>query len=706
MPYNLSQARSLINAKFATFGPDEKRLLLEILTNIDSIENEVAQKFAQKIHPQDDLDTILKNSADNIKDANSFCLYACQGYKRHIDELAAQHSNKKFKDLLTEISTHFDGVIAKAITNLNSYNQLQEQILDRSIYRACKALGGLFIPSMQYIDPLMGKQSIENNKWVTNRGECHGHVLQTSGEIQYLGQPQYHPVVKGNTQYHQTNHTKLSYLGLTFEYAKTLLKSAKKDDVQTFINNVLKKIKDTHTYLITMSRNNSSHSTRIRINPKTNIIEFYDPNYGTFFFNNKEAFAKFFVMLISNYRQSSSQYKQFKLLALSKQNELANSNIIKFSSANNQKNNDPICIELVDNFLQNADIQYSNGTLTENDKRIMRIACHDVIISMIDTIKDQNYLTDINQLVSKYTYIFTLKGKLSDELKSIYKALDKKSSSLGPVSKQETVVVAKEPNKSQVVISEPVIIKKPQHQKMTALQNTILDFLSKQTFALQFFTQKIKHFKVQLVTIENHLKKGAEAFCTNYTPEIGAAYLQQLLKMITSHKQFIKDHPLNSETELLISYLKAMEQSVTDFIKKHQKNSTDLNNDLNDADRMKNDKMKLQAILKEIKKSPKNYVLMKVSTLFIRLTKNKSDGDKSYKKQLKAIIAKDYENYQQLEAAVHELNQKMRFTGLSPLASKLDEFFINHLGFSDYKRGNDISDYYVQSPTSIMQKSP
>jgi hypothetical protein len=608
--------------------------------------------------------------------------------------MQAKSISPAFLNLLKEVTRHVDAVIEEA--------KKEEFVVETTVYKICRAFGGYFIPISQGDDPLMGKIWGKSG-WEDNPGQCDGLVKQSADEIAKTGIANPYPVVEENTRHYQeTQGSKIPHHIMNMH--EITISGDKKGGVLKFIHQVVDKLNTNYVYKIGIMGNlgRTGHATRIRKIPRTDIIEFYEPNWGTFYFNNSENFCVFYALLMNHYRFRNLNFPYLFLIKLEKQIQENNTfTTLKFLAKQNEDEMLNYVRQVLDVISYLINIEY-----LEIKKAPMVV--HEIIMTLLPYIKN---LDSLKTIIDESDIMREIKK--SEELKNIYHAISEKKKEKADNNpkdhtEMELASVAQDNAKTAVAsleIGSPIVLKthvvaEGSIDSGKSLIDITKDALQNlrdlnETFKGISRTSASRITQSQLEIIQKRLDTGAVLLEQKHA-NINSIrmYLAQLGELLHKISTEISGEQSKSTVDLFKTCLTIALQQIT-FLKGQFNQLNEFHNprldEMDNSKRITADKEKLQEIIHAMKTSLRySEKLAKFSAVIKSKASVNVFPNLLLPQKLQEICDKEYSTYTELENDVHQVNKSaINYKGMSEFTNLLDDFFKTHLGYEHYSRDKE-----------------
>jgi hypothetical protein len=228
-----------------------------------------------------------------------------------VDDEEKQHASAAYRDFLAQIQD----CLAKAIAPLQqhvvkenettietkleegaqetffqdplAFNPGRAFIGDHSTL-LCHLLGGRYLPFKQAYDPLCGAKEEQQEDLLESDGAyCYGHVMQWAKDIaekgyaQTIGCADKQVFMQQKQQLQTRFYQHHNLFSLHFNEQTPLL---------PLISQIVNALDEQHLYSLSFQYEHINHRTSLRRIPNSSSIEFFDPNQGTFVFDDREIF--------------------------------------------------------------------------------------------------------------------------------------------------------------------------------------------------------------------------------------------------------------------------------------------------------------------------------------------------------------------------------------------------------------------------------
>lgn len=227
--------------------------------------------------------------------------------KALIEALAAipDDSTVANKQELLEVLQHMQRHLECFIEYPTTFKQ---NMNEGTVYRLCTILGGVYIRVKQSFDPFMGGTIDDAGTFTPSEGICSGLVTQWAQECIEHGTPQY-PNLGIDAVIQQQDDQ-----GNILRDKAAPVSEAYAVDVESVIT-ILSSIAPTdyQPHYIAIIEEDSGHALGIR-RRADGTVEFYDPNYGYFFFNNDQAMGQWLDLFLNTYYKNSFCNKELVLM--------------------------------------------------------------------------------------------------------------------------------------------------------------------------------------------------------------------------------------------------------------------------------------------------------------------------------------------------------------------------------------------------------
>lgn len=711
MPYNLSVAKKEINKTLSagTFTEYEATFLRSLVKQITDIEKSVHDAFQQKMDASLTPEQLTRQFKENTGNAHRVCF---KGTSDLLDKMKKTYDggspviNKQMNTFLQSLLPHVEAVVEQS----NSMNSSKiSHYLDNNadIYLYCKALGGYFLPMSQSLDPLVGKLESSNprERFKDDEGKCDGFVKQGRDMIQATGTPEYFPITHEHTQYHMDAQALISVNFDALRNMKVMdLSVNEMDALKKYTEKAMEKMQNEKVYKIGFI-GPGGHSTRIRMIPRTNIIEYYEPNFGTFFFYERESFVTFFTLMMNTYKRSGMFFNKFFFYVIGENKAPAQVPAPLTADKTGRQNLDRDLFQSIKSTTESLSfLKYDLNEyhMTEKD---LRICCYDNVVNTLDLVQDQGTLAKISEFFSAVNYDNAFLFKTPDknipheELLAIRSAIDKKIAAL-----QKGLELPDENLISQAkYIKQPLFFNKTGKSinefKMDSLK--LLDDIILKLEKISGQTQCHASKSASLTLLASIKKMKDIRDKTKFNPDILKSYLLQLHKEVDelsvvykkdNQSDWTKDNPKTKEEINLV--IREVRESINNFIKDYGSSTLVYSSKvlgLSNDERIDADKQKLKDIVAAMRASPTN-------PGFLSSINNASSGffgsplfpNATIPEQLQKIIDTPYASYQELENEVHRVNKNIINYHVGTFSKLLDDFFKEHLGYQDYSREDSV----------------
>ncbi len=180
------------------------------------------------------------------------------------------------------------------------------KILSRPVYKRAHQLNAVYFPSFQGLDPILGSsRDVTEDKIEEWEGTCAGHV-KSYGKIVSKKEKYLHLPRMDTTTLQYQNEENFHILSRKIE--------CKNDDsfstIYTKMETLLSRTTSQFIYYFSLNTFNIGHAMSFR---KLSLgkIEFFDPNYGVFVFNNEKSFLAWTCELLKYYMNSMKEKDYF-----------------------------------------------------------------------------------------------------------------------------------------------------------------------------------------------------------------------------------------------------------------------------------------------------------------------------------------------------------------------------------------------------------
>jgi|GEM_PF-6710469 len=728
MPLNLLAVQHSLNYLLASddsstnkFKKEQRDFLKDMLTEIIVTNQGIQERLRNKLtDPSLTATDKVNQYMQNVKDACEFCIERTEKIKQAFDKFSDKRflernfgANKLFLDNFEAVIAESKDILQKIISaeekQSEKPNDLSQsdvnRVIDKSVewlglnalpYWICDISGGYFFPMKQACDPLTGKASkragidflTKKRKviWGEENGKCDGYVKQGRDQIERTGCPDYAPVMTEHTQWHfetQGGWNK-EYLHAVKNMISWTVLATTPNDTKKFIDRAMERMRSDQVYKIGYLLD-GPHSTRVRIIPTTNIIEFYEPNYGTFFFYSKEDFANFFSLLISLDKLGGTNNKHFFCYSIGK-NKVPEKIPVPRTP---QKELTPSTKDAI--FMSYID---AKNRLNKENGPIIR----DILMTLVSSAKERSTLEKIKLDLES-------SPNLDTNLQKLLPLVQKKLDSLGklPSSNRVTKFFSSVheffsgPTRKLIPITEPET-KKAVFFSDSDQTITIENFKPDAVNLFDALKQQLENYLVnldqtskvypQLKLLENDIAKGRDYLEQTNNLEVIKALLVNLsmdLENINDENDVASLWSTDPKEikENTRNVVKQMQAAIENFQQKYSRLTPSFSSKvagLTAEERLEADKKALETILQDYQKDNDRFI-NKMYTVF-----NKPNPlILKANEELKALL-QSQSSPEEFENAVHKINQTLAHCSNASFSKKLSGFFQDHLGYKQYSR--------------------
>lgn len=382
------------------------------------------------------LEYLLENQIVKIDDAflqniHNACELASQSAYKIIEKITLEKENffldeeqssAKFSNFLKFISQCCYGVLLRA----EGVNEMlvAPDYFDTILYSFCTNLGGIFVPAAQHFDPFRGK-AVKNQEFIPTAAECFGYTERYVNAVRQGKNCQ----VSGLTvEAHQAQKEQFKVK----DKEQLVFTSHNIKSVKWEIKKIVTNLNHTSIYKLGLSGpldgQLTGHSQALRLT-KDNGIEFFDPDYGLFFFKNQDDFIKWFSLLISVYKEKRNYFIHGIILMDCGKQQMEEPLLPSSSTATNSNFDFGNLFDYLNTFnrlsLEQEKIKYRDCSLKD-----LKLRFCENFASLIENVHDLNVLQETldimnNKECSSIQFILQRRHSFFDKLYSWFFQVEK-----------------------------------------------------------------------------------------------------------------------------------------------------------------------------------------------------------------------------------------------------------------------------------------
>lgn len=308
--WNLGEAKLAINY----FLKDEERqkqftvkqiyFLKETKEIIDTVFREVIQ--IQKIHIDPEgysCNGILNKARISTENAVKFIQENNNNLKMKLEEERINSPKDNQYNKLIQLLFYCADGIEKGLSNLKNIKYYENHFL----YKLADNFGATIAPMMQCFDPLQGSNIGVEDRFAKSRGRCYGYIAKSNEKTKKSKLPQLPVLVLDKKAYRRhakrltpNQHDSNLFFRENFVCSYSMLLES---NLKRIVDDMLKSMRLKETYFLSFSMPGCGHVVSLR-NAKTdeqNCIEFFDPNFGVFLFQDEPRFKQWLLFLFHSY---------------------------------------------------------------------------------------------------------------------------------------------------------------------------------------------------------------------------------------------------------------------------------------------------------------------------------------------------------------------------------------------------------------------